>query len=92
MHACVRAHARAVRPPHTHTHILACTRANARTHAQVANLRAENAMLRGKYQSILAEQNDVLDEKHTQHVNHLMNVKYDIEEQVEAELERFDQV
>jgi hypothetical protein len=58
----------------------------------VANLRAENAMLRGKYQSILAEQNDVLDDKHTQHVNHLMNVKYDIEEQVEAELERFDQL
>ena len=49
-------------------------------------------MLRGKYQSILEEQNDVLDDKHTQLVNHLMNVKYDIEEQVEAELERFDQV
>jgi DNA repair exonuclease SbcCD ATPase subunit len=58
----------------------------------VANLRAENATLRGKYQSILAEQNDVLDEKHTQHVNHLMNLKYEIEEQVEGELERFDQL
>eukprot|EP00802_Teleaulax_amphioxeia_P003108 Tamp_03111.p1 GENE.Tamp_03111~~Tamp_03111.p1 ORF type:complete len:542 (+),score=201.62 Tamp_03111:274-1899(+) len=63
-----------------------------RQREMVANLRAENATLRGKYQSILAEQNDVLDEKHTQHVNHLMNLKYEIEEQVEGELERFDQL
>jgi hypothetical protein len=48
----------------------------------VANLRAENALLRNKYQSKMAEQNDVLEEKHTQQVNHLMNIKYEIEELV----------
>ena len=49
----------------------------------VANLRAENALLRNKYQTKIAEQNDVLEDKHTQQVNHLMNVKFEIEEQVQ---------
>ena len=53
-----------------------------RQREMVANLRAENALLRNKYQSKLEEQNDVLEDKHTQRVGHLMNLKFEIEEQV----------
>ena len=61
-----------------------------RQREMVANLRSENAMLRNKYQSKMAEQNDVLEDKHTQQVSELLNLKFEIEESVEAELERFE--
>jgi hypothetical protein len=57
----------------------------------MASLRSENSLLRQKYQSKMEEQNDVLGEKHTQQVNHLMNLKFVLEEQVEEELNRLDQ-
>ena len=47
-----------------------------RQREMVANLRAENAMLRNKYQTKMAEQNDVLEDRHVQHVNKLMNMKF----------------
>ena len=56
----------------------------------VAVLRAENAMLREKNQMKMNEQNEVLEEVHLENVNKLMNLKYEIEEQVEHELEQLE--
>lgn len=56
----------------------------------VAVLRAENAVLREKNQLKMKEQNEVLEEVHLENVNKLMNLKYEIEEQVEHELEQLE--
>ena len=63
-----------------------------RQREQVMNLRAENALLRSKAQAKMAEQSSVLDDRHAAQVNHLMGLKFDLQKEVEDELEHFEKL